>query len=33
MPKNSVVGREEWTAQIRRLYDESQSALKDLGML
>jgi len=33
MPANSVVGREEWTAQIRRLYDESQSALKDLGML
>jgi putative tricarboxylic transport membrane protein len=33
MPKNSVVGREEWTAQIRRLYDESQGALKDLGML
>jgi putative tricarboxylic transport membrane protein len=33
MPKKSVVGREEWTAQIRRLYDESQSALEDLGML
>jgi tripartite-type tricarboxylate transporter receptor subunit TctC len=33
MPKSSVVGREEWTAQIRSLYDESQSALKDLGML
>ena len=33
MPKNSVVGREEWTAQIRRIYEESQSALKDLGML
>ena len=33
MPKDSVVGREEWTAQIRKLYDESQSALKDLGML
>jgi putative tricarboxylic transport membrane protein len=33
MPKSSVVGREEWTAQIRSIYDESQSALKDLGML
>jgi tripartite-type tricarboxylate transporter receptor subunit TctC len=33
MPKSSVVGRDEWTAQIRKLYDESQSALKDLGML
>jgi putative tricarboxylic transport membrane protein len=33
MPKSSVVGREEWTAQIRKLYDESQSALKDLGIL
>ena len=33
MPANSVVGREEWTAQIRRLYDESQSALKDLGII
>jgi tripartite-type tricarboxylate transporter receptor subunit TctC len=33
MPTSSVVGREEWTAQIRKLYDESQSALKDLGML
>jgi tripartite-type tricarboxylate transporter receptor subunit TctC len=33
MPKNSVVGRQEWTAQIRRLYDESRSALEDLGML
>lgn len=33
MPANSVVGREEWTAQIRRIYDQSQAALKDLGML
>jgi tripartite-type tricarboxylate transporter receptor subunit TctC len=33
MPASSVAGREEWTAQIRKLYDESQSALKDLGML
>lgn len=33
MPKNSVAGREEWTAQIRRIYEQSQSALKDLGML
>jgi putative tricarboxylic transport membrane protein len=33
MPKSSVVGREEWTAQIRNIYDQSQSALKDLGML
>jgi putative tricarboxylic transport membrane protein len=33
MPKESVVGREEWTAQIRLLYEESRSALEDLGML
>lgn len=33
MPANSVVGREEWTAQIRRIHDQSQQALKDLGML
>ena len=33
MPKNSVVGREEWPAQIRRLDDQSQRALEDLGML
>ena len=33
MPENSVVGREEWTAQIRELYEESRSALEDLGML
>jgi putative tricarboxylic transport membrane protein len=33
MPDNSVAGREEWTAQIRRIHDESQAALKDLGML
>jgi hypothetical protein len=33
MPDDSVVGREEWTAQIRRIHDQSQQALKDLGML
>lgn len=33
MPANSVAGRDEWTAQIRKIYDDSQSALKDLGML
>jgi tripartite-type tricarboxylate transporter receptor subunit TctC len=33
MPANSVVGRDEWTAQIRRIHDQSQEALKDLGML
>jgi len=33
MPGNSVVGRDEWTAQIRRIHDQSQTALKDLGML
>jgi putative tricarboxylic transport membrane protein len=33
MPGNSVAGREEWTAQIRRIHDDSQAALKDLGML
>jgi putative tricarboxylic transport membrane protein len=33
MPDNSVAGREEWTAQIRKIHDESQAALKDLGML
>jgi len=33
MPGNSVAGRDEWTAQIRRIHDQSQEALKDLGML
>ena len=33
MPESSVVGREQWTAQIRGIYERSQSALKDLGML
>jgi tripartite-type tricarboxylate transporter receptor subunit TctC len=33
MPASSVVGRDEWTAQIRRIHDQSQAALKDLGML
>jgi tripartite-type tricarboxylate transporter receptor subunit TctC len=33
MPKSSVAGRDVWTAQIRKIYDESQSALKDLGLL
>jgi putative tricarboxylic transport membrane protein len=33
MPQSSVAGRDEWTAQIRRLYEESQGALKDLGLL
>jgi tripartite-type tricarboxylate transporter receptor subunit TctC len=33
MPDDSVVGREEWTAQIRQIHDQSQAALKDLGML
>ena len=33
MPGNSVAGRDEWTAQIRQIHDESQAALKDLGML
>jgi tripartite-type tricarboxylate transporter receptor subunit TctC len=33
MPSSSVVGREEWTAQIRRIHDNSREALQDLGML
>lgn len=33
MPKSSVVGRDEWTAQIRKIYDDSEAALNDLGML
>jgi hypothetical protein len=33
MPASSVAGRGAWTAQIHKIYDDSQSALKDLGML
>ncbi|WP_420405449.1 Bug family tripartite tricarboxylate transporter substrate binding protein [Nisaea sp.] len=33
MPKSSVVGSEKWTAHIRRIYDESTTALTELGML
>lgn len=33
MPKSSVVGRDEWTAMIRKIYEDSEGALKDLGML
>jgi tripartite-type tricarboxylate transporter receptor subunit TctC len=33
MPENSVLGSEAWTAEIRRIHDESRSALEELGML
>lgn len=33
MPKSSVIGSEKWTAHIRRIYDESTTALTELGML
>ena len=33
MPKSSVVGAEKWNAEIRRIYDESTTALTELGML
>ncbi|MDH3597283.1 MAG: tripartite tricarboxylate transporter substrate binding protein [Rhodospirillales bacterium] len=33
MPKNSVVGMDEWNKIIRRMYDESQTSLKELGLL
>lgn len=33
MPKSSVVGSEKWTAHIRRIYDESTTALGELGLL
>jgi tripartite-type tricarboxylate transporter receptor subunit TctC len=33
MPAASVAGREEWTAQIRQIYDDSRTALTELGML
>lgn len=33
MPVSSVAGREVWNKQIRRIYNESQTALTELGML
>lgn len=33
MPANSVLGSEAWTAEIRRIHDESRTALEELGML
>ncbi len=33
MPGASVAGREEWTAQIRQIFDDSRTALTELGML
>jgi len=33
MPKDSVVGMDEWNKVIRRMYDESHTALKELGLL
>ena len=33
MPKSSVVGSDKWTAQIRQIYEDSTTALKELGML
>lgn len=33
IPKSSVVGTEQWTAHIRRIHDESTTALSELGML
>jgi tripartite-type tricarboxylate transporter receptor subunit TctC len=33
MPASSVVGAEKWNAHIDRMYVESESALKDLGLL
>ncbi len=33
MAADSVVGREEWTAHIRSIYDESRSTLEELGLL
>jgi tripartite-type tricarboxylate transporter receptor subunit TctC len=33
MPKDSVVGMDEWNKIIRRMYDESHTALKELGLL
>lgn len=33
MPDDSVIGQEEWTAEIRRIHDDSVGALKDLGLI
>lgn len=33
MAGTSVVGRDEWNAHIRRIHDESQTALKELGLM
>ena len=33
MPSASVVGREEWTAMIRQIHEDSKTALTELGML
>jgi tripartite-type tricarboxylate transporter receptor subunit TctC len=33
MPKDSVVGMDEWNNVIRRMYEESHTALKELGLL
>ncbi len=33
MPADSVIGHEEWTAEIRRIHDDSRGALTDLGLL
>ena len=33
MPANSVIGAEEWNRVIRRTYEESKTALQELGML
>jgi tripartite-type tricarboxylate transporter receptor subunit TctC len=33
MSASSVVGQEGWNAHIRRIYEESQTALKELGLL
>ena len=33
MPADSIIGQEEWTAEIRRLHDDSVGALTDLGLL
>jgi len=33
MPADSVIGQEEWTAEIRRIHDDSVGALTDLGLL
>jgi tripartite-type tricarboxylate transporter receptor subunit TctC len=33
MPTDSAVGMDEWNKIIRRMYDESQTSLKELGLL